>query len=246
MIYDGYTLLGRVGGSVSLRFAYRPMLKAERSGLFESIRHFDSDDATWLTCEAMARHLFRWSREDFISDGALATLHEQEPELFERLFRILSGVEPPDNLRDQWSPDWEQRSLRNLRDGVELEILHPKTAALSCDACRAYEVDPIDGEFTLDRQTGKPIPRDPKFPVLCETDKNACPKGSHVNPKGLTEQNRRALEHYVTNQANGCHDDDPIVRRNAAAIGKVFDRIKRDGLVRQISQQVSQVMRRGR
>ncbi len=69
---------------------------------------------------------------------------------------------------------------------------------------------------------GKIVERLPIFPAPCRTDKG-CPKGNPESPRSLMSENERCYEHYRECRAVNQFPDDPVVRRNAAAIRDVED-----------------------
>lgn len=60
----------------------------------------------------------------------------------------------------------------------------------------------------------------------CRTSKG-CPKGTPENSKALTPDNEQCYQHYCECKAVGQFPDDPIVRRNAAAIEEVLDQSRK-------------------
>lgn len=62
---------------------------------------------------------------------------------------------------------------------------------------------------------GQPVRRKPGT-APCAFGK--CKKGSPADPAILTPQNEQAYEHYLQCKATSSFPDDPLVKRNAAAI----------------------------
>ena len=73
---------------------------------------------------------------------------------------------------------------------------------------------------------GKIVERLPIFPAPCRTDKG-CPKGTPENQRSLTYENEQCYDHYRECRAVNQFPDDPVVRRNAAAIRDVEDIVER-------------------
>jgi len=104
-------------------------------------------------------------------------------------------------------------------------LLHPVIAKLDCDYCQTFVHDPDTYLIELGRD-GKPERRDSYglgvCPPNCMTERG-CPKGTPDNQRTLNDQSRECWEHYKECRAVGQFPDDPIVRRNAAAIREVED-----------------------
>lgn len=111
-------------------------------------------------------------------------------------------------------------------EGVWLRAKHPEVAYRDCQICLEYEFED-NGQMTLGRDRN-PLPRLPMFPAPCRVkDGKGCPKGTPENPKSLSPENQLCFEHYKECQAVGQFPDDPVVRRNAAAIREVEEIIAR-------------------
>jgi hypothetical protein len=67
----------------------------------------------------------------------------------------------------------------------------------------------------------------PEFLAACRDKSRGCPKGSPEEPKTLTDENDLCYEHYRECVAVGEFPDDSVVRRNAAVIRGVLDRVER-------------------
>lgn len=83
-------------------------------------------------------------------------------------------------------------------------------------------------------RVGLPVVRPPGSPTPCWK----CPKvppGEPACPESaveMTDQNWRAFRHYEECRAVGAFPDDPIVRRNAALIRRVYDAWEQDPVFR--------------
>lgn len=117
--------------------------------------------------------------------------------------------------------DAERADLQNLKDGLEFEIINPQFQGVSCDQCRKFWFDPIEGRFAFqggsDPGKPKPLLRPPEARVLCETD-IGCRKGHYTQPKGLNAKNRKAVLFYQQCLRAGVKPDDPIYLRNMILI----------------------------
>tara|TARA_R110002095_G_scaffold215335_1_gene209253 strand:+ start:96865 stop:97179 length:315 start_codon:yes stop_codon:yes gene_type:complete len=83
-----------------------------------------------------------------------------------------------------------------------------------------YEYNEQTGEAV--KFHGKPVPRHPKNPPLCQTPAG-CPKGAPNKLNTLSVKNMQAYIHYLECKAVGNFPDDPIVRMNARLIKSVID-----------------------
>jgi hypothetical protein len=106
-----------------------------------------------------------------------------------------------------------KESRRNLAEGVELELRNPEVANLDCNHCKQY-IPSSRGD--IERPEGYPVP--------CETS-IGCPKGHWKEPRGLTEQNRQAYNHFMHCNALQSWPNDAMVACNAACIRAVYSRV---------------------
>lgn len=109
--------------------------------------------------------------------------------------------------------------------GVQLILLHPTVAFRDCGHCQRFLYDETTGEPELKRDRSGPRERDASCPPPCRT-REGCPKGTPETSKALTAQNWAAYEHYQECRAVGEFPDDAIVRKNAALIRTVEDRVQ--------------------
>lgn len=63
-------------------------------------------------------------------------------------------------------------------------------------------------------------------PPMCQTT-DGCPKGTPENPRSLTDANECCYQHYLECKAVGEFPDEPVVRRNAAAIREIEEKFAR-------------------
>lgn len=111
---------------------------------------------------------------------------------------------------------------RNLLAGVSLEVRHPHLAKVTCDQCRDWWFDPIEGTTVKD-QDGNAARRESRDDVLCNT-LTGCPRGHFTNPVSLSDKNRQAWRHFQECDAVGRFPDDPMVAFNASVIRDVLER----------------------
>lgn len=109
--------------------------------------------------------------------------------------------------------------------GVLLLKRHPEVATRDCRLCQKWIFDEETGLRTLDRD-GKPEPRFFACPPPCQTDRG-CPKGTPEKSRSLNKRNEQCYQHYCECRAVGQFPDEPVVRRNAAIIREVEDRVDR-------------------
>jgi hypothetical protein len=109
--------------------------------------------------------------------------------------------------------------------GVGLILNHPRVAYRDCDHCQKYLYDEDTGLVELGRD-GQPEMRYDACPPRCrlpvdERGRSLCPKGTPENPRSLLPIMEQCYQHYRECRAVGSFPDDPLVRRNAAAIRDV-------------------------
>lgn len=213
MIADGYNRTVTLNDeSLKLRFVYRPALDADR-------KH----------CRWMAKYLAYpeafvdvWVTDHIVASGwtdTLSALRVQHESIYAALFLTIQGVRADDS-GEQWIVA-EKLLLENLRNGVELEMLHPRIARRSCESCQKLWYRQSDGLVILDG-LGQPMER--VGPTPCRTNVG-CPKGTPENQKTLTTANQWAFAHFLDCDAIGVFPDDPIVARNARVIRSVMKRV---------------------
>jgi|19_taG_2_1085344.scaffolds.fasta_scaffold04025_4 hypothetical protein len=120
-------------------------------------------------------------------------------------------------------PQDEEANLRNLIDGVRLYCEQPLLAVRDCKTCREWWFDEETGKIS--QAGGRDLVRPKKQShgkVSCETDRG-CAKGHYDKPKGLSDRNWEAVNHYVEWSEVGCpHPECPVMRRNWKWIGMFF------------------------
>lgn len=204
MILDGYTQHGTFDGH---RISYRPALFRERNEVNQLPRTRAVIDGV------IERHLV-------VADSDWREWTEPE---IQALFLICFGVIGPETGGD-WSKDCEWRDVRNLRDGVILELNHRQFAKRDCSACKTWWYDDDTGKVVM--RKGKPLRRPEGTVVLCQTQAG-CPKGTPEQPKSFSAKNRLAWLHFLECDAVGQFPDDPIVRRNARVIRQAIKAAER-------------------
>lgn len=120
---------------------------------------------------------------------------------------------------------------------MRLLLLHPEVATRPCEVCEKYCFDK-DGrleKFPKHGPDSKPLERPKGTKPPCET----CPKITGLRPEDgppraalaveLSEQNRRAYEHYLECRAVNRFPNDALVRRHARIIREVEDEVQRAG-----------------
>ena len=121
------------------------------------------------------------------------------------------------------------RPVKKLREGLFLQMRHPRTAEMDCGYCQVHVVD--DSWRPVLLRDGRPEKRNlnagPEFLPACRDLKRGCPKGSPEHPKTLSEDNQLCFQHYRECAAVGVFPDDSVVRRNAAAICEVIESVER-------------------
>lgn len=117
----------------------------------------------------------------------------------------------------------EDEHLQNLTEGVRLFCQHPLLAVRDCEVCQVWWFDEDTGKIS--KAGGKDLkrPEDKSHgKVACDTDRG-CPKGHYDRPKGLSDKNWMAINHYVEWNEVGCpHAECPLMRRNWKWIGMFF------------------------
>lgn len=114
---------------------------------------------------------------------------------------------------------------KKLRLGLQLILLHPEVAAVSCADCKTWM---YDDSWEKQTRFGLPVLR----PEGAKTPCWSCPKipkGEPARPSSAVElsaKNVRAYIHYGECKAVGQFPDDPIVRRNARIIAGLEESIK--------------------
>jgi hypothetical protein len=100
---------------------------------------------------------------------------------------------------------------------------------MDCGVCQTYIVDD-QWKIEKDRQ-GLPelriLDNGPEFLAACRDKNRGCQKGTPEEPKSLTAENELCYRHYRECKAVGQFPDDSVVRRNAAVIRDVLDRVER-------------------
>lgn len=114
----------------------------------------------------------------------------------------------------------ERNDVDNLRRGIVLVAKYPHLLHVTCQQCRYWHYDPIDGDLAT--REGEPLRRIPGSVLMCET-RDGCPRGHWSKPVELSEKNRLAWEHYKLCRATNHWPADAIVQRNAAIITKALE-----------------------
>ena len=120
--------------------------------------------------------------------------------------------------------EWNDEAihLQNLKDGLQLFCKEPLLAVRDCATCREWWFDEETGLISQGGGVNRRRPKHAK--VACDTDRG-CPKGHYDRPKGLSERNWAAVNHYVEWNEVGCpHPECPLMRRNWKWIGMCFKR----------------------
>jgi hypothetical protein len=108
---------------------------------------------------------------------------------------------------------------------LQLVLLHPEVAAVSCEDCQTWMYD--DG-WEKETRYGLPVLRPEGAPTPCWSCPKI-PKGAPPKPSSaveLSDKNVRAYLHYKECKAVGRFPDDPIVTRNARIIAGAEESVK--------------------
>lgn len=225
-IEDGYTRRFVLKTSVqSVNGFYRPPTSAERKWIRYRMRCLSKQSAVDCVSRWMSARIVEWDYTGFglFTPDTFSMLQfaKKDEEAFEELFLIVSGCKP-DGSGNAWVKD-EPRLMKNLFEGVLLELSHPNLAKRDCKMCK---------QFWYNEQTGLPILKSDGTRLLrsgvtlCETEEG-CKKGTPEDQKSLSKENRWAYEYHNLCRAVGHWPNDMIVKRNAAIINKAIQRHER-------------------
>lgn len=201
--------------------------QATKLNLLSPHQHLPVQELTVLSRPLPPRQarMFLQSIKSLPEPEARRLLHKEilarlvEPEQLQHLLGGLGASGLSLVARSLLCPTELQQDADNLRRGLTIEISYPHLARVTCEQCRAWWFDPIDG--TTAQQNNQPLRRPDPDDVMCEGPRG-CPKGHFKNPTTLSEKNRQAWLHFQECDATGVFPDDPMVAHNANIIRDVL------------------------
>ena len=111
---------------------------------------------------------------------------------------------------------------------MQLLLLHPEVAFISCEHCQKYVYDITTGraeEWPPGSGMRQERPKGTTSP--CVGNPKACPKVSPDSGYELSDRNIQCFTHYRECRAIGEFPDDPLVRFHAGIIRSVEDDAER-------------------
>lgn len=225
-IEDGYTRRFTVKAmGQTVNGFYRPPTSSERKWIRYRMRWLSLDSARDCACEWISQRIVEWDLDGcgaYTPDKySIVQIAVDNEESFNQLFLMVSGC-----IADAHGTAWnkeEHRLMKNLYEGVILELSNPYLARRDCAMCKTY---------WYDEKTGLPIIKNDGTKMLrvgvtlCETQEG-CKKGTPENQKSLCKENRWAYEYHRHCDSTGIWPNDAIVKRNAEIIRKAIDNHER-------------------